>query len=98
MIVRLKDNQLWKETPEKLIFQFYDSPIKSLSERRKFFFFSQFQFYDSPIKSHKGISEKATFIHNFNSMIVRLKVIRLVTIDNYQANFNSMIVRLKEST
>ena len=56
-----------------------------------------FQFYDSPIKRLLTINALAV-TNCFNSMIVRLKVVRFKHILPIPAGFNSMIVRLKEST
>ena len=50
MIVRLKVFQKNYFADLKL-FQFYDSPIKSLGVRHGWTNSSEFQFYDSPIKS-----------------------------------------------
>ena len=58
-------------------FQFYDSPIKRKQKVCYFInFFFMFQFYDSPIKSFLFIFLPPSFTISFNSMIVRLKVVR----------------------
>ena len=51
MIVRLKVR--FRRCTRRVIeeFQFYDSPIKSLTVRKSGLWIVMFQFYDSPIKS-----------------------------------------------
>ena len=55
------------------MFQFYDSPIKSLSTIYQKNLPLRFQFYDSPIKRLNLFVDKYQFENSFNSMIVRLK-------------------------
>ena len=54
-----------------------------------------FQFYDSPIKSAHTKPPTQGRWWRFNSMIVRLKAIRLCFTMRRRIGFNSMIVRLK---
>ena len=49
MIVRLKEMYM-KMLVRNMLFQFYDSPIKSFRIYLKNFLMKKFQFYDSPIK------------------------------------------------
>ena len=56
-----------------IVFQFYDSPIKSDSGRPRKRKSEEFQFYDSPIKSLPTLLDWRSFVKSFNSMIVRLK-------------------------
>ena len=72
MIVRLKEGRYLALSNPSLLFQFYDSPIKSVREHLHRPRGEEFQFYDSPIKSESdGLIAKTNI--NFNSMIVRLK-------------------------
>ena len=74
MIVRLKDPRRAGGGWGKILFQFYDSPIKSCAHQSTHAGpVVAFQFYDSPIKSVFGFGGGCTQIINFNSMIVRLK-------------------------
>ena len=54
MIVRLKDSIAGFPVITCIMFQFYDSPIKSISASKFKELFVSFQFYDSPIKSLCG--------------------------------------------
>ena len=59
--------------PFREVFQFYDSPIKSMRKRIFTKENTKFQFYDSPIKSYPFASDNPSLCVGFNSMIVRLK-------------------------
>ena len=80
MIVRLKDISLNARSAYISMFQFYDSPIKSVTRNHLVHPSIKFQFYDSPIKSIEGFIDNV-IVSSFNSMIVRLKaaLVRLMS-------------------
>ena len=97
MIVRLKVffRELYKYTIKK--FQFYDSPIKSLSNLYfKEVFFISFQFYDSPIKSLYNTMSMEIPYNMFQFYDSPIKSIPSLYHFVVNTSFNSMIVRLKE--
>ena len=96
MIVRLKGACRQVQVLVPLVFQFYDSPIKSFEILEcRLRAAIQFQFYDSPIKSRSAFEAGGFKFARFNSMIVRLKVKYLNVVLGLLFSFNSMIVRLK---
>ena len=79
---------------EVLLFQFYDSPIKS---NGNFPLFRYILGFNSMIVRLKVWTVRGynPVEGGFNSMIVRLKVFVRQDVHNFRSCFNSMIVRLK---
>ena len=86
MIVRLKDGVKILQFFNRKMFQFYDSPIKSLLAYRLASKPRTFQFYDSPIKRDFAKLVK-WYLSCFNSMIVRLKGKRTMNVEEIFISF-----------
>ena len=94
MIVRLKVVSLRFIFFQRMKFQFYDSPIKSIWRTRNGMNGSSFNSMIVRLKACLSFRSNAR-IACFNSMIVRLKAAAFFASSSDAASFNSMIVRLK---
>ena len=76
-------------------FQFYDSPIKSMTEYGKYVEPEKFQFYDSPIKRfYTPVSDNSVLLFQFYDSPIKSIYVPYVVL-RVSHCFNSMIVRLK---
>ena len=79
-------------------FKYFNSKVVRLKVIRPVFFggiAERFQFQSGSIKRNP-VKNKDTFVRNFNSKVVRLKVTANLRTKNTPIYFNSKVVRLKE--